>query len=75
MVDKAQQDLKNTGTVPEKPMAKTPSSPTAAAVSPVATVAAATTPATTTAITSPPLAETNPLNEASKPLITDGNCL
>ncbi|CAO0793297.1 unnamed protein product [Mucor circinelloides] len=71
MVDKAQQDLKNTGTVPEKPMAKTPSSPTAAAVSPVATVAAATTPATTTAITSPPLAETNPLNEASKPLITD----
>lgn len=75
MVDKTQQDLKNTGTVPENPMAKSPSSPTAAAVSPAATVAAATTPATTTAITSPPLAETNPVNEANKPLITDGNCL
>lgn len=73
MVDKTQQDLKNTDTVPEKPITKPPSSPTAVAVSPAATLVAATT--TTTANTSPTLTEAVPAADASKPLITDGSCL
>lgn len=76
MVDKTQQDLKHTNTVPEKPAAaKAPTSPTAKAVSPAATiVAATTTPATTTASTSPTLTDAIPASsDASKPLITDGN--